>query len=181
MEVLATSRLLRWEGKQIINLQFNLMARLGLVTIKDAMLVSQRRLMAFRTIRSTFCIPKGYTFILDTLQEILSTYEPIHDLDGRSRELDRRFVRNKILTMISTIVAYHKFIDKHKWLEEKVINIWGFHKPITWWFHMIKACGFSRLMLRGKVFIWRVMVGALPLGDALKKGTLLKDLLSFVW
>ena len=31
MEVLATSRLLRWEGKQILNLQFNQMARLGLV------------------------------------------------------------------------------------------------------------------------------------------------------
>ena len=47
MEVLVTSRLLRWEGKQILNLQFNRMARLGLVTINDAMLVSQRRLMAF--------------------------------------------------------------------------------------------------------------------------------------
>ena len=82
MEVLATSRLLRWEGKQILNLQFNQMARLGLVMVKDAMLVSQRRLMAFQTIRSTFRIPKGYIFIWDKLQEILSTYEPILDLDG---------------------------------------------------------------------------------------------------
>ena len=49
MEVFAASRLLRWEGKQILNLQFNQMARLGLVTVKDAMLVSQRILMAFRT------------------------------------------------------------------------------------------------------------------------------------
>ena len=174
MEVLATSRLLRWEGKQILNLQFNRMARLGLVTVKDAMLVSQRRLMAFRTIRSTFRIPKGYTFIWDKLQEILSAYEPIPDLDGRSQELDWRFVGNKRLTMISTNVAYHKLIDKHKWLEEKVIKIWGFHKPITWWLHVIKAGWCSRLMLRGKVFIWRVMVGALPLGDALKKRNITK-------
>ena len=82
MEVLATSRLLRWEGKQILNLQFNRMARLGLVIVKDALLVSERRLMAFRTIRSTFRIPKGYTFIWDKLQEILPSYEPIPDLDG---------------------------------------------------------------------------------------------------
>ena len=41
MEVLATSRLLRWEGKHFLTLQFNRMARLGLVTIKDAMLAAQ--------------------------------------------------------------------------------------------------------------------------------------------
>ena len=67
-----------------------------------------------------------------------------------------------------------------KWLEERVIKIWGFCKPITWWLHVIKACWCSRLMVRGKLFIWRVMVGALPLGDALKKETLLKDHVSFV-
>ena len=42
MEVLATSRLLRWEEKQILNLQFNRMARLGLVTDKDAIGVPKK-------------------------------------------------------------------------------------------------------------------------------------------
>ena len=82
IKILATSRLLRLEDKQLLNLQFNRMARLGLVTIKDAMLVSQRRLMAFRTIRSTFHIPKGYTFIWDKLQELLSLYDWIPNVDG---------------------------------------------------------------------------------------------------
>ena len=82
MEVLATSRLLRREGKQLINLQSNRMARLGLVEVKDAMLVSQRRLMTFQTTISTFRIPKGYAFTWDKLQELLSLYEPIPDLDG---------------------------------------------------------------------------------------------------
>ena len=77
-----TSRLLRWEGKQILNLQFNQMVRLALVTFKDVMLVSQRKLMAFRTTRSTFRILEGYTFIWDKLQALLSLYEPIPDLDG---------------------------------------------------------------------------------------------------
>ena len=77
-----TSRLLSWEGKQILNLQLNRMTRLGLVAVKDVMLVSQRRLMAFQTTKSTFRIPKGYTFIWDELQEILSLYEPILDLGG---------------------------------------------------------------------------------------------------
>ena len=77
-------------------------------------------------------------------------------------------------TRIPSNVAYHKLIDKHKWLEEKVIKIWGFHKPITWWLHVIKAGWCSQLMLWGKEFIWRVMVGALPLGDALKKRNITK-------
>ena len=76
-------------------------------------------------------------------------------------------------------VAYHKLINKHKWLEERVIKIWGFHKPITRWLHVIKTSWCSRLMLRAKVFIWRVMVEDLPLGDTLKK-TLLKDCVSFI-
>ena len=77
--------------------------------------------------------------------------------------------------MISTNDAYHKLIDKHKCMEERVIMIWGgFHKPITWWFHVIKEGWCSQLMLRAKVFIWRVMAGALPLGDALKKRTIVR-------
>ena len=82
MEVLAASRLLRWEGKQSINIQLNWVTKLSLVTFKDVMLVSQRRLMAFRTTRSTFCIPRGYTFIWNKLKGLLSSYEPILDLDG---------------------------------------------------------------------------------------------------
>ena len=42
LEVLATTRLLRWEGKQLLNLEFNGMARLGLVAVQDSMLVSQK-------------------------------------------------------------------------------------------------------------------------------------------
>ena len=40
--------------------------------------------------------------------------------------------------MISTNDASHKLIDKHRWMEERVTKIWGFHKPITRWFHVIK-------------------------------------------
>ena len=50
----------------------------------------------------------------------------------------------------------------------------GFRKSITQWFHVIKAGWCSRLMLWGKVFIWRVMVGDLPLGYALKKRNIIK-------
>ena len=61
----------------------------------------------------------------------------------------------------------------------KVIKVWGFHKPITWWFHVIKASSCSRLMLRAKVFIWIVMVRSLQLGDALNKRNIARGMCFF--
>ena len=88
VEVLVTLRLLRWEGKEFLNLQFIQMARLGLVTIKDVMLMPQRILMAFHTIRSIFRIPRGCNFVWDKLKGLSSWYEPISYLDGGAYELD---------------------------------------------------------------------------------------------
>ena len=88
IKILATSRLLRLEDKQLLNLQFNRMARLGLVTIKDVMLMPQRILMAFHTIRSIFRIPRGCNFVWDKLKGLSSWYEPISYLDGGAYELD---------------------------------------------------------------------------------------------
>ena len=64
------------------------------------MSVSQRIWMAFQTTRSTFRITRGYTFIWDKLQWLLSWYEPILDLDGGSQECDWIFVGNMRLIMI---------------------------------------------------------------------------------
>ena len=118
-----TSRLLRWECKQLLKLQFNQMARLGLVRVKDAMLVSQRIFMVFQTTRSTIRIPKGYTFICDKLRELLSSYEQILNLNGGSQALDWTIVGTRRLFVISTNDAYLKLINKHNWIEERVIKI----------------------------------------------------------
>ena len=97
------------------------MARSGFVIVKDAILVPQRSLMAFRIAISTFRIPRDYTIIWENLQRLLSSYEPMRDLDGRSHELDWTFIGNKRFSMISTNYAYHNLIGK----------IWDFHKFIT--------------------------------------------------
>ena len=52
------------------------------------MLLSQRRLMVFRTTRLTFCIPRGYTFICYKVQRLLASYDPNPNLDGGSQEFD---------------------------------------------------------------------------------------------
>ena len=50
----------------------------------------------------------------------------------------------------------------------KSYKVYGLRELITWLFHMI-TCWCSQLILQAKVFIWRVMVEALPLGYALNK------------
>ena len=158
-----------WDGKVNKFLTFNLIRWPGWVWYSQWCYVGVAKKINVRTTRSTFHIPKGYTFIWNKLQDLLSSYEPSPDLDGGSQELDWTFVRNRRLTMISTNDAYHKLIYKHRWMEERVIKIWGFRKPITWWFHVIKAGWCFRFVLRAKVFIWRVMVGVLSLADKFKK------------
>ena len=66
MEVLVTSRLLGLEGKQFLNIEFNQVARLGLVTVK--MVCRWSKLMDLLTIRTNFPIPRGYNFMWDKLQ-----------------------------------------------------------------------------------------------------------------
>ena len=169
LEILATSRLLHWESKQSLQHQFNRMARLGLVSLKDATLTSQRRLMAFRTARSTFGIPRNYRHIWDTLQGLSVLQGHVSHLNEDSPHLDWTFVGGNNLSMVSTNEVYHTIIGKHMWLENRVIMVWSFHRPTIWWKNVLQKGWCSHLSFRAKVFIWRVMVGGLPLGDALCK------------
>ena len=89
---MATSRLLDWENKATLQLQFNRMARLGLITIQDAMLVAQKRLMAFRTARSIFRIPPNYKSIWEKFQELPILNGFLLNLVEEHHALDRTFV-----------------------------------------------------------------------------------------
>ena len=55
------------------------MARLGLVNVQDAMLGTQRKLMAFRKL-GQFCIPRNYHAIWSQLQEMPAQKYSIPDL-----------------------------------------------------------------------------------------------------
>ena len=49
-EVITSSRLLECDGKDGLKSKFNRMAKLGLVTMEDGILESQRQMMVFRTL-----------------------------------------------------------------------------------------------------------------------------------
>ena len=43
-------------------------------------------------------------------------------------------------------------------IEEWAIRIWSFHKNIAWWFQVINASWYSRLMLRTKVLFGELLL-----------------------
>ena len=49
-EVMASSRILEWDGKENLKAQLNRMSRLSLITLKDAILESHRQMMTFWTV-----------------------------------------------------------------------------------------------------------------------------------
>ena len=67
----------------------------------------------------------------DKLQGFLILQGSILDLDLGSEKLDGIFVGNRSLAKISTNDVCRKLIDKHKYMEERVIKVWDFHKHIT--------------------------------------------------
>ena len=169
MELLATSRVLEWEGKNLLMLQFGRMGRLGLVTIADAMLQSQRKIMAFRTVRSRFRIPKSYRTIWDMIRNVPILQGQIPSCGEAFYVHDWVFEGNRNILTIQTNDIYHKLMSNHLWMEDQVRKQWGFQRPISWWQKVVRKGWHSRLPFRAKVFIWRVIVGGLPMGEALRK------------
>ena len=69
--------------------------------------------------------------------------------------------------MVFTNDVYHTIIARHAWVEERLRKVWLVYKPLLWWVRVIRLSWHSRLPFKCKVFLWRVMIGGLPLGDAL--------------
>ena len=63
------------------------MAHLGFVNVKDVMLGTQRKIMAFSIYRIRFHIPRNYNVIWSQLQEISTLEYPILDLTKATLEV----------------------------------------------------------------------------------------------
>ena len=48
-------------------------------------------------------------------------------------------------------------------------NVWNFQKPSPWWHNVVIRGWSSRLPFKAKLFIWWIMLGGLPVADALRK------------
>ena len=167
-EVLASSRLLHWEGKESLNTQFNRMARLGLVTVEDGILESCRKMLAFKTIRNKFHIPRGHGYIWESILTLPRLLFSIPMLLLADPWKDWSFGIGHSIFVVNTNDVYHKLVEDRAWLETKVANTWYIARHVKWWTRVLDAGWQSRLPFRAKVFLWRVIVGGLPLAMALK-------------
>ena len=73
------------------------------------------------------------------------------------------------LLQVTTNLLYHCFVESLGWLSSKVEEQWRIHKYDHGWWQILQRNWHSKLPLVAKVFIWRLLIGGLPLGLTLKR------------
>ena len=53
-------------------------------------------------------------------------------LDEEPKEFDGKFVENRGLVKMLRNDVYYHIVGRPVWMEEKIVKIWGFSKPISW-------------------------------------------------
>ena len=144
------------------------MARLGLVTIEHGILESSRTMMAFWTIKNKFHIPRGYGYIWQSILALPTLVFPIPELVVENPWKDWSFGIGKSIFVVHTNEVYHKLVEDRVWLPNKVLDTWYITRHVQWWRRVLDAGWQSHLPFRAKVFLWRAIVGGLPLAMALK-------------
>ena len=113
--MLASSRIIHWDGKASLNTQFNPMARLGLVTVEDGILESCRKMMAFRTVRNKFHIPCGYGYIWESINWHCVEFFHLPELAVEDPWKDWSFGIGQSIFVVHTNYVYHKFSQFQSW------------------------------------------------------------------
>ena len=79
------------------------------------------------------------------------------------------FTGTTSLLQVTTNLLYHCFVEFLGWLSSKVEEEWKILKSDNGWWQILQRSWHSKLPLIEKVFIWRVLIGGLSLGLALKR------------
>ena len=82
---------------------------------------------------------------------------------------DWSFGNGKMIFLVNTNYVYNKLVEDRAWLENKVLDTWSITRNVKWWHRVLDAGWQSHLPFRAKVFLWRAIVGGLPLAMALKR------------
>ena len=83
---------------------------------------------------------------------------------------DWSFGIGKSIFVVHINDVYHKLVeDRYCWLTNKVLDTWYITRHVKWWRRVLDAGWLSHLPFRAKVFLWRAIVGGLPLAIALKR------------
>ena len=75
----------------------------------------------------------------------------------------------KSIFVVHTNEVYYKLFEDRAWLPTKVLDTWYITRYVKRWHRVLDARWQSHLQFRAKVFLWRAIVGGLPLAMALKQ------------
>ena len=154
-ELLVSSRLLCWPGKERLRSHFNRLFRLGVKEVGDIVEVQSQRILGFVEARQLLRIPPNYEFIWQQLQNISLMQGPLPLQTG-----EQPWTSN---------LLYHCSVYSLRWLLAKAEEEWRIHKSDHGWWQIFQRTWHSKLPLVAKVFIWRVLFGGLRLEIALKR------------
>ena len=73
------------------------------------------------------------------------------------------------LLQVATNILYHHAMASVSWLSPNAKKLWNVCKSDARWWKILQRGWHSHLPFRAKVFIWRVVIGGLPSGSALKR------------
>ena len=168
-ELLVSSRLLCWPGKERLRSHFNRLFRLGVKEVGDIVTAQSQRILGFVEARHLLRIPPNYGFIWQQLQNIpvMQGPLPLHTED--QPWTDWCLKGQTSFLQVTTNLLYHCSVDSLGWLSSKAEEEWRIHKSDQGWWQILQRTWHSKLPLVAKVFIWRVLIGGLPLGIALKR------------
>ena len=133
----------------------------------------------FEDAKRWLCIPPNYGFIWDKLQDIplLQGYLPLKT--NVAPRVDWWLQDGTRLLQFTTNILYYHVIALVSWLSPKAKKLWNVCKSDARWWKILQRGWHSHLPFHAKVFIWRVMIGGLPLGSALKRWRLGSSTCSF--
>ena len=149
--------------------QFNRLFRLGVKEVGDIVEAPSQRILEFVEARQLLRIPPNYGFIWQQLQNIPLMQGPLPLQTGEQLWIDWCLKGQKSSLQVTTNLLYHCSVESLGWLSSKAEEEWKIHKSDHGWWQILQRSWHSKLPLVAKVFIWRVLIGGLPLGLALKR------------
>ena len=109
---------LGWKRKSEFTVQSNGKVSLGNCG-RYGILESRRKMMAFRTIRNKFHIPRGYGYIWQSILVLPTLVFPIPKLVVKDPWKDWSFGIGKSIFVVHTNKVYHKLVQDRAWLTKR--------------------------------------------------------------
>ena len=132
-ELLLSSRLLCWPGKERLCSQCNHLFRLGVKEVGDIVEAPSQRMLEFVEARQLLHIPPNYGFIWQQIQNIPLMQGPLPLQTREQPWIDWCLQGQTSLLQVTTNLLYHCSIESLGWLSSKVEEEWKIHKSDHGW------------------------------------------------